>query len=89
MFYLRTRGQTNVFLNTAATLSAASRRSLLRVNPPLVAIAARDSAHVLLPATHAPFRTIAALQPFNGIVVVVFFPSPRSPLAPLHNKHFS
>lgn len=38
------------------------------------AIAASDSANVLLPATYVPFHTTAAFQPFNGIVVVeVFF----------------
>lgn len=34
------------------------------------AIAASDSANVLLPATYVPFHTTAAFQPFNGIVVV-------------------
>lgn len=35
------------------------------------AIAASDSADVLLAATYVPFHTTAAFQPFNGIVVVV------------------
>lgn len=39
------------------------------------AIAASDSADVLLPATHVPFHTTAGFQPFNGIVVV--FSSPQ------------
>lgn len=37
------------------------------------AIAASDSANVLLPATYVPFHTTAAFQPFNGIVVVEGF----------------
>ena len=43
-------------------------------------IAASDSADVLLPATHVPFHTTAAFQPFNGIVVVVFLSHPPPPL---------